>query len=108
MAVRNFPKAYGTLENMFGYKKGDVINLKVTVQKDASSSTSYKTKKYLKLSSENGAKADTSTEGITASKGVNTGKEFYALYIGGNNSYYQLVILDADWISTGAADQKAE
>ena len=25
-------------------------------------------------------------------------------YIGGNNSYYQLVILDADWISTGAAD----
>ena len=47
---------------------------------------------------------DTSAEGITASKGVNTGKEFYAVYIGGNGSYYQLVILDADWISTVSAD----
>jgi hypothetical protein len=42
---------------------------------------------------------DTSAEGITSSQGVSTGKEFYAIYIGGNNSYYQLVILDADWIS---------
>ena len=30
--------------------------------------------------------------------GVFADKEFYAVYIGGNNSYFQLVILDEDWI----------
>ncbi len=30
--------------------------------------------------------------------GVFVDKEFYAVYIGGNNSYFQLVILDENWI----------
>ncbi len=207
IAVRNIPSSYGMLSNLYGYKSGDVINLRVTVMKDASSSTCYNLKKYLNFSSENGTQAstivshiddvtylldnvttfstwaemkaffknsqtpyayvkltedvfiqlysgsdpvlnyrvhknadgttsndykvdgtrrivlrddvmtamlgadwaellvDTSAEGLTASKGVNTGKEFYAIYIGGNGSYYQLVILDADWISAKANDE---
>ena len=201
MAVRNIPTSFGTLANLYGYSKGDVINIKATVRKDSSSSTSYKLKKYLEFSSENGDKAstivshidnvtydldnvttlstwadmknffnknqttytyvkisgevymqlydgtdpvlnyrvhnntdatssadispdgtrrvtirddimtamygenwadllvDTTAEALTSAKGVSTGKEFFAIYIGGNNSYYQLVILDADWIS---------
>ena len=204
IAVRNIPTAYGTFSNLYGYQKGDVINIRATVQKDTSSSTSYNLKKYLEFSSENGDKAstvvshledvtyqlnnvttlstwedmqaffkksqtpytyvkitggvfvqsfsgtdpvmnyrvhkdadgsdsykvdgtrritlrddamsavlgadwakllvDTSAEGITASQGVSSDKEFYAIYTGGNGSYYQLVILDADWISANSAN----
>ena len=206
MAVREIPKSYGTLANLYGYSKGDVINIKVTVCKDSSSSTCYELKKYLEFSSENGSKASTivshidnvtynldnvtvlsnwadmqeffdkkqepytyvkisgevfmqsfegsdpvlnyrvhnnpdvtttddtvvdgkrrvtirddvmtamygekweellvdiNQDGISDAKGVNTGKEFYAVYIGGNGSYYQLVILDDDWISTKTAE----
>lgn len=37
-------------------------------------------------------------EAETGFPGTYTDKEFYALYIGGNNTYLQLVILDADWV----------
>ncbi|MBR5157382.1 MAG: C40 family peptidase [Clostridia bacterium] len=37
-------------------------------------------------------------EASSSVPGVFVDKEFYAVYIGGNNSYFQLVILDEDWI----------
>ena len=40
-----------------------------------------------------------SFEEKTTYQGTLVEKDIYVLYIGGNNSYYQLVILDGDWIS---------
>ena len=36
---------------------------------------------------------------VSGYPGISVDKEFYALYIGGNKSYYQLVVLDSSWIS---------
>ena len=43
-------------------------------------------------------------ERVDGYPGTPVEKEFYALYIGGNNSYYQLVILDADWIASTSTE----
>jgi hypothetical protein len=40
-----------------------------------------------------------SFEKLTSYPGLFVEKDMYVLYIGGNNSYYQLLILDEDWIS---------
>ena len=40
-------------------------------------------------------------EAKTGFPGTYTDKDFYALYIGGNNTYLQLVILDEDWVYDG-------
>ena len=38
-------------------------------------------------------------EGIAEFPGTFIEQDIYVLYIGGNNSYYQLVILDESWVS---------
>ncbi len=43
-----------------------------------------------------------SIEDSSTSPGAYVAKDFYAIFVGGNKTYYQLVILDSNWISDTA------
>jgi len=49
----------GTFSDFYGFKKGDILRFRATVNLDSSTSTCYTSKKYLAFSSENGTQAST-------------------------------------------------